>query len=85
MARIASHLSSGNSPMDATCWMPALLTGMSTAPSSAAVCSTISRTSAGFDRSAPEYATLVPSVNELLASNLGRGLGARHADAARVS
>ena len=60
MARIASHLSSGNSPMDATCWMPALLTGMSTAPSSAAVCSTISRTSAGFDRSAPEYATLVP-------------------------
>src|SRR3712207_293342 len=31
MARTASHLSSGNSSMRATCWMPALLTRMSTA------------------------------------------------------
>ena len=33
MAMIASHRSAGKSSMLATCWMPALLTRMSTAPS----------------------------------------------------
>src|SRR6266850_4917 len=32
IARIAFHLSTGNSSTGATCWMPALLTTMSTAP-----------------------------------------------------
>ena len=36
MAMIASHFSIGNSSIGATCWMPALLTRMSTAPN---VCS----------------------------------------------
>ena len=32
IARIASHFAAGNSPIGATCWMPALLTTMSTWP-----------------------------------------------------
>ncbi len=32
IAMIASHFSGGNSSIGATCWMPALLTRMSTAP-----------------------------------------------------
>ena len=35
IAKIAFHLSSGNSSIGATCWMPALLTMMSTLPNSA--------------------------------------------------
>jgi NTE family protein len=38
MPRTASHLSSGNSSTRATCWMPALLTRTSTAPSSSVAC-----------------------------------------------
>ena len=34
MAMMASHCSIGNSSTGATCWMPALLTRMSTAPKS---------------------------------------------------
>jgi hypothetical protein len=34
MAMIFSHLSAGNFSTDSTCWMPALLTRMSTRPSS---------------------------------------------------
>ncbi|MND04669.1 hypothetical protein D3C83_250430 [compost metagenome] len=35
IAMIAFHFSTGNSSIGATCWMPALLTRMSTAPNSA--------------------------------------------------
>ena len=43
IARIASHFSAGNSPIGATCWMPALLTTMSTWPKRATARSTIMR------------------------------------------
>lgn len=52
MAMIASNFSTGNSSIGATCWMPALLTMMSTEPNSAAVRSTIAAISSGLVMSA---------------------------------
>ena len=52
-ARIAYHRSSGNSSTGATCWIPALLTRMSTAPKRATAFSTIARIASGFVMSAP--------------------------------
>ena len=49
IAMIASHCSTGNSSMGATCWMPALFTRMSTPPSSRAAWATIDAISTGFD------------------------------------
>ena len=53
MAMIASHLSGGNSSIGATCWMPALLTRISTAPNSAAAFFIIASMVAGLVMSAP--------------------------------
>jgi hypothetical protein len=52
MAMMASHFSTGKSSIGETCWMPALLTRMSTPPKRATVRSTRSRHSAPFDMSA---------------------------------
>src|SRR6266566_7036536 len=57
MARIASHFSGGKSCNGATCWMPALLTRMSTRPDVCRVFSIISRIATGFDMSAGEKDT----------------------------
>ena len=53
MAIIASQRSAGKSSTGATCWMPALLTRMSTRPSSAAACSTMPAIWSGLVMSAP--------------------------------
>src|SRR6516225_6263601 len=57
MARIASHFSGGKSCNAATCWIPALLTRMSSRPDDCSVLSIISRMACGFDISADEYDT----------------------------
>src|SRR5215510_9953748 len=54
MATIASHFSGGKSCRGATCWMPALLTRMSSRPNDLSVPSIISPIAAGFDMSAGE-------------------------------
>ena len=54
MARIASHFSSGNSSIGATCWMPALFTMMSTAPNASVVWRTICSIALGLLMSAGE-------------------------------
>jgi hypothetical protein len=53
MAMMASHFSSGKLSTGATNWMPALLTRMSTEPSSPAAAAIISRICDGLDMSAP--------------------------------
>src|SRR4051812_23218443 len=57
MAMIASHLSGGKLSIGATCWMPALLTRMSTLPNAALVFATRSAIAAGLVMSAPLYST----------------------------
>ena len=52
MAMIASQRSIGNSRTGAVCWMPALLTRISTPPRSRVACAIMSSISAGFDMSA---------------------------------
>jgi hypothetical protein len=47
MPMIASHLSSGKSSIGETCWMPALLTRMSTEPQRASASATMARISDG--------------------------------------
>ena len=54
MAMIWSHFSTGNSSIGATCWMPALLTRMSTAPEPVSASAIIAAISAGLVMSAPE-------------------------------
>ena len=54
MARIASHFAGGKSCSGATCWMPALLTRMSSRPNLRRVVSIISAIESGFDMSAAE-------------------------------
>ena len=54
IARIASHFAGGNSSIGATCWMPALLTRMSTPPSIAARAATMPTISSGRLMSAGE-------------------------------
>jgi hypothetical protein len=53
MAMIASQRSTGKSSIGATCWMPALLTRMSTPPNSASQRRTMASISAGLLMSAP--------------------------------
>ena len=53
MAGVASHFATGNSSTGATCWMPALLTRMSTAPNSATAIFIIVSMASPFDMSAP--------------------------------
>ncbi len=53
MAMIASQRSTGNSCTGATCWMPALLTRMSTRPNSRSHVRTMSSISSGLLMSAP--------------------------------
>jgi hypothetical protein len=52
-ARIAFHLSTGNSSTGATNWMPALLTSTSTPPNSASARAIIASIESCRDRSAP--------------------------------
>src|SRR5262245_4286399 len=52
--RIAFHLSGGKSCSAATCWIPALLTRMSSRPDDCRIPSIISRMACGFDISADE-------------------------------
>ena len=49
----ASHLSTGKSSTLATCWMPALLTRMSSAPNSFSAAAIMAAISAGLLMSAP--------------------------------
>src|SRR4030095_8622060 len=58
IARIASHFSGGKSSTGATCWMPALLTRISTAPSSAIARFIIDAIASGLDMSAASSSTL---------------------------
>lgn len=67
-ARIASHFSTGNSSIDAVCWMPALFTRMSMRPIFATAWSIMPRTASPRDRSALSCATRTPNS----ASNLER-------------
>src|SRR5688572_24702315 len=60
IAITASQRSAGNSSTGDTCWMPALLTRMSTAPNSVSAAFTRSAISAGFDMSAPWKRTFPP-------------------------
>ncbi|MCY1540866.1 hypothetical protein D9M68_765320 [compost metagenome] len=53
MAMMASQRSTGKSSTRATCWMPALLTRMSTWPNWAAANAIMSSISAGLHMSAP--------------------------------
>ena len=53
IAMTASQRSGGKLSTGAVCWMPALLTRMSTPPSSCAAARTIAWISAGFEMSAP--------------------------------
>ena len=53
---MASQRSGGKSSTSATCWMPALLTRMSTAPNSRSQLRTMSSICAGWLMSAPWYA-----------------------------
>jgi hypothetical protein len=57
IARMASHFSGGKSCNGATCWIPALLTRISSRPEFRSVFSIISRIAAGFDMSAGEKDT----------------------------
>src|SRR5690606_18953942 len=61
IARMASHFSTGKSSTLATCWMPALLTRMSTRPKRSAAKAIMASISAGLLMSAPWYSTLTPS------------------------
>ena len=54
IARIASHFATGKSSIGATCWMPALLTRMSSRPRPRAFCSIIAAIASRFDMSAAE-------------------------------
>ena len=54
IAMMASHFSGGNVSTASTCWMPALLTRMSTVPNAAIASVIILVMSAGLDMSAPE-------------------------------
>src|SRR6516164_6370964 len=67
MAKIASHFSGGKCCNEATCWIPALLTRMSSRPNICSVCSIISRIAAGFDISAGENDTRTLKSEAILA------------------
>ena len=54
IAITASHFSTGKSSTLATCWMPALLTSMSSAPNSFSAAAIMAAISAGLLMSAPE-------------------------------
>ena len=54
IAMIASHFSSGNSSIGATCWMPALFTMMSTEPNMSTVWRTMHSIALGLLTSAGE-------------------------------
>ena len=74
IAMISSHFSIGNSSTGATCWMPALLTRMSTAPNSASAMAIMPAISAGLVMSAGENSTFTPnSAGQPGAQRLGLG------------
>ncbi len=52
ISMIRRHCASGNSVIEDTCWIPALLTRMSTRPSAATVSVTSQRDASGSERSA---------------------------------
>ena len=61
MAMIWSHFSGGNSSIGDTCWMPALLTRMSTAPKAFSASRIMPAISSGFAMSAGEWMALTPN------------------------
>src|SRR5215216_4183782 len=61
MAITASHRSTGKSSIGAVCWMPALLTRISTLPNSLVAASTMREISAGFAMSAELKLVLTPN------------------------
>jgi hypothetical protein len=60
IAMIASHFSSGNSSIGATCWMPALLTSTSTRPNVLSASAIMLETSIGSPMLAGEYIAFTP-------------------------